>query len=103
MIWARKAELLPSPAAQHPSCCWFWGESWQTKKIWGVESDAVQCKAAARGRGGWSTLRAHSELPAASAQEMTGAALQWKLCTASAKNSSEVKEVGTHSWRVISF
>lgn len=40
---------------------------------------------------------AHSQLPVCSTQEMTGAALQWKFFTASAKNSSEVKEAGTHS------
>lgn len=43
------------------------------------------------------------ELPVCSTQEMRGAGLQWKFFTASAKNSSEVKEVGTHSYRVISF
>lgn len=42
-------------------------------------------------------------LPVCSTQEMRGAGLQWKFFTASAKNSSEVKEVGTHSYRVISF
>lgn len=34
---------------------------------------------------------------------MRGAGLQWKFFSVSAKNSSEVKEVGTHSHRVISF
>lgn len=34
---------------------------------------------------------------------MRGAGLQWKFFSDSAKNSSEVKEVGTHSYRVISF
>lgn len=45
---------------------------------------------------------AHPQLPACPAQEMTAAGLQWKLFTATAKNSGEVKEVGTHSLRVIS-
>jgi len=112
------AELLPSPPAQLSTChrhllasTSLLGEFLQMKRICRVFGVLLLCSASKQPVGGEVDLLSgkkppsaqSEELPVCSTQEMRGAGLEWKFFTASAKNSSEVKEVGTHSYRVISF
>lgn len=115
--WLR-AELLCSPAAQlsichnHPQASTsLLGEFLLIKHVCGVFGVLLLCSASKQPVGGevgplsgkTPPSAQSEELPVCSTQEMRGAGLQWKFFTASAKNSSEVKEVGTHSYGVISF
>lgn len=112
------AELLSSPAVQLSTChnhlqasTSLLGAFLLIKRECGVFGVLLLCSASKQPVGG--EVRPLSgktppsaqleELPVCSTQEMRGAGLQWKFFTASAKNSSEVKEVGTHSYMVISF
>lgn len=112
------AELLSSLAGQLSTChprmvtsTSFLGEFLQIKHVCGVFGVLLLCSASKQPVGGevgpLSGKKPPSVqlegLPVCSTQEMRGAGLQWKFFTASTKNSSEVKEVGTHSYRVISF